>query len=67
MRLNKADLIKMLKAFAYVSSATVLTGIVLVLADPEAVTTLPAWVGPLVPALNIFLYGALRFISDNRK
>ena len=66
MRLNKTDLFKMLKAFGWALSASIVAGIIAVLTDPGA-SDLPMWLVPLVPAVNVFLYGVSRFIMDNRK
>lgn len=51
-------------AFVYVTLSTAVAGLIALFAAPDV--DLPVWLGPIIPAANVFLYGAERWLSDNR-
>jgi hypothetical protein len=57
--LSREDFEKILTAFVFSGLAAIISGLIAVVSSPEI--ELPAWVVPLVPAINTFLYGALKY------
>ena len=63
--LNGEDAKKIAAAFAYSFAAAAISGLIAVFAAPDV--DLPAWMVPLVPAINAFLYGAYRFLVGSKE
>lgn len=59
--LDKKDLVKIAQAFGYSFASALLAAIIAFLAVPGL--ELPAWVVPLVPALNAALYAGMKFVE----
>lgn len=64
-QLSKEDYKKVINAFLWSTLSMLVAGLIAVFADPSV--ELPVWVGPLIPAINTFLYGMARWLQDNQK
>ena len=62
---SKHDTAKVLTAFGFALASAIVAGLVAVFQNPDV--SLPVWLVPLVPAINAFLYGVARWVSDNQK
>jgi hypothetical protein len=65
---NKDDGWKVLCAFGWNFASMVMAGSISILAlSPEQFPKQLLWLVPIAPILNAFLYGAKRWLDDNRK
>lgn len=62
--LSQEEKFKILRAFVYVFLSMMIAGLVSLFAAP--LDQMPAWIVPVVPLINAFLYGCKLWISDNR-
>lgn len=60
---SKDDTKKVIRAGAFAMLSAIIAGLVTVFQSGDS---LPDWVLPLVPLVNIFLYGVSRWVADNR-
>ena len=63
LTLDKGDVKKIAHAFLWSLVSAIFAGLVAILASPDI--QFPAWLVPLVPAINVFLYGAWTWWKDN--
>lgn len=59
---TKEDVLKILKAACWAAASALLAGLIYYIQSGD----LPDWALAYAPALNLILYGAFRWLKDNR-